>query len=289
MDLDLLEKRCTTDKDDALATKKEGSMVVRRKGSGSRMVRVVRRGTSLRALKKQVRKETTTSRLSGDKKEYQPRLPVPANDTKMPATVPRAKKRAQLQRLSGSNDGSSGQVSPSMRGLLIGDDFATYEDSDVVLEVENCTNQITVCKSLATLLKEHQQDGLKFCWRNVCSQIMNYKQEGNDDIHGAILAHNMGLGKSFQAVCLLHTLLTHPSLTAPAGTSGTGGRIIHRAMLIAPVNTLANWETEFDKWIGTSSGRHIPAIRFYPWSDSKTKMKIIKEWYDYGGVLCVSR
>ena len=289
MDLDLLEKRCTTDKDDALATKKEDSMVVRRKGSGSRMVRVVRRGTSLRALKKQVQKEATRSRLSGDKKEYQPRLPAPiSNDTKMPATLPRAKKRAQLQRLSASNDGS---VSPSMRGLLIGDDFATYEDSDFVLEVENCTNQITVCKSLATLLKEHQQDGLRFCWKNVCSQIMNYKQKGNDDIYGAILAHNMGLGKSFQAVCLLHTLLTHPSLTVPVDTSGSGGgRIIHRAMLIAPVNTLANWETEFDKWLGKSSGRHIPAIRFYPWSDSKDRsMKIIKEWYDYGGVLCVSR
>jgi len=59
-------------------------------------------------------------------------------------------------------------------------------------------------------------------------------------------------------------------------------------MLIAPVNTLANWETEFQKWVGTSSGRNVPAIRFYPWNDQKSKMKIVKEWYDNGGILCVS-
>ena len=219
------------------------------------MVRVVRRGTTLRAIKKQVRKETTKSRLSRDnKQEYKPRLP-PTNDAKIPATVPRAKKRAQLQRLSAnSSTTSSGQLSPTMRGMLIGDDTAAFEDSDFVLEVAGLSSNVTVCQSLATLLKEHQREGLQFCWKTVCSQIMNYKQEGKDEIHGSILAHNMGLGKSFQAVCLLHTLLTHPLLTSSsAGIGGSGGRIIHRAMLLAPVNTLANWETEFEKWVGTSS------------------------------------
>jgi len=290
IDLDLLEKRCTTDKDDAVAIKKEDSMVIRRKGSQTG--RVVKRSESLRALKKQAQKETTKSRLSGDNQEYKPQLP-PQINTKMPATIPRVKKRAQLQRSSGGGTGAaySGQLSPSTRGLIIGDDTAEYEDSDFVLPVANCPGQITVCKPLATLLKEHQEEGLKFCWKNVCSNIMNFKQEGNDDIYGAILAHNMGLGKSFQAVCLLHTLLTHPSLVTPPGTGGSsGGRIIHRALLIAPVNTLANWETEFQKWVGsTSSGtRGKKAIRFYPWNSQGGKIKIVKEWYEYGGILCVS-
>jgi len=99
----------------------------------------------------------------------------------------------------------------------------------------------------------------------------------------------MGLGKSLQAVCLLHTLLTHPLLSSSPGFGGgAGGRVIYRAMLIAPVNTLANWETEFQKWVGISSERNIPAIRFYPWNDQKSKMKTITEWYDHGGILCVS-
>ena len=50
----------------------------------------------------------------------------------------------------------------------------------------------------------------------------------------------------------------------------------------------ANWETEFQKWVGTTEKRNVPAIRFYPWNDQKSKMKIVKEWYDYGGILCVS-
>lgn len=195
IDLDLLEKRAVTDKDDADATKDEDATVLRRKRTN---VMVVKRSASLRALKKQAQRETTKSRLSGNNQEYKPRLPPPI-DTKLPATVPRAKKRAQLQRLSGGDAAaaSSGQLSPSSRGLLIGDDTAEYEDSDFVLQVENCTSQITVCKSLAILLKEHQQEGLKFCWNNVCSKIINFKQEGNKDIHGAILAHNMGESAAF--------------------------------------------------------------------------------------------
>lgn len=281
IDLDLLERRCITDKDDAMATKMEDAMEVRRTGS----TRVVKRSVPLRALKDKVRKESTEYRLAEDKTEYQPRLPR-QNDSKMPATVPKAKKRAELQRLStklGSNAADSGRLSPTMRGLLIGDDTAEYMDSNFKLEVENCCSKVTVCRSLATLLKEHQKEGLKFCWRNVCSKIMNPKEEGDDEIHGAILAHNMGLGKSFQAVCLLHTLLTHPSLI-----KANGRRIVRTALLIAPVNTLANWETELQKWVGTSSGRSIPGILFYPWNDQRSKVKIVKEWYECGGILCVS-
>jgi SNF2 family DNA or RNA helicase len=283
IDLDLLERRCITDKDDAMATKMEDAMEVRRTGS----TRVVKRSVPLRAQKVQVRKESTESRLAGDKPEYQPRLPR-QNDDKMTAAVPKAKKRAELQRLTtkvGSNAADSGRLSPTMRGLLIGDDTVEYRDSNFKLEVKNCTSKVTVCQSLATLLKEHQKEGLQFCWRNVCSKIMNLREEGNDEIHGAILAHNMGLGKTFQAVCLLHTLLTHPSLIRASGR-----RIIRTALLIAPVNTLANWETEFQKWVGTSSGRRkIPGILFYSWNDHKSKTKeIVKEWNKFGGILCVS-
>ena len=289
IDLDLLEKRCVTDKDDAAATKKEGSMVVRRKGN----VRVVRRSESLRAFKKQARKDATKARLSGEKQEYQPKMP-PKTDDQPPPVVPRIKKRAQLQplstRMSGGYSSRSSQLSPCMRGLLIGNDLAAYEDSSIVLEVEGCSRPVTVCKPLAVLLKEHQVEGLSFCWKNVCSKLMSFKQESEEAIHGAILAHNMGLGKSLQAVCLLHTLLTNPLLVTPsAGVgSGSGGRVVSRALLLAPVNTLANWQTEFTKWIGQESGRNLPAVRFYPWPNNiKDKTKVIKEWYEYGGILCV--
>lgn len=50
----------------------------------------------------------------------------------------------------------------------------------------------------------------------------------------------------------------------------------------------ANWETEFQKWLGADSGRDLPAIRFYSWDSSKNKVKTIKEWYKNGGIVCVS-
>jgi hypothetical protein len=281
IDLDLLERRCITDKDDVMATKMEDAMEVCRTGS----TRVVKRIAPLRVIKAQASKECMESRLAGDTREYQPRLPRQNINDKL-ATVPKAKKRAELQRIStglGSNAAESGRLSPTTRGLFIGDDTAEFMDSNFILSVENCTSKVTVCRSLAILLKEHQKEGLEFCWKNVCSKIMSLKETGNDGIHGAILAHNMGLGKSFQAVCLLHTLLTHPALIA-----NSGRRVIRTALLITPVNTLANWETEFQKWVGASSGRSIPGIRLYYLNDKKSKVKLVKEWYNNGGILCVS-
>ena len=100
--------------------------------------------------------------------------------------------RAQLQRLSTRlSSGSSGQTSPSMRGLLIGNDRAQYVGSDVVLPVQGCPSEVSVCKPFADLLKQHQIDGIQFCWKNVCSDLLNFRREGATDIHGAILAHNM--------------------------------------------------------------------------------------------------
>lgn len=280
IDLEKIENECRTDKEDAIETVKDDDMVVvYRKGSGSR---VVKRCMQLRALKTQRRKESTQSRLSGDKAEYQPRLHP--QHTTLPSTLLKEKKRAQLQQLSvGGSVGGAFQARLS-RGLVIGDDSAEYTDSNVQLDVGDSSVRITVCESLAALLKEHQEEGIKFCWRNICSDIMNFDPKGGDKIHGAILAHNMGLGKSYQAICLLHTLLKHPSLIR-----ANGARIIRTALLIAPVNTLTNWETELQKWIGLDSGRNVPAVRFYPsLGDNKSRVHVVKEWFRRGGILCVS-
>lgn len=56
---------------------------------------------------------------------------------------------------------------------------------------------------------------------------------------------------------------------------------------IFPVNTLANWKTEFTEWI---SKNDVPFIRFLFWDKlvESQKLKLIKEWYHHGGVLCCS-
>ena len=99
-------------------------------------------------------------------KEYQPRAPPqprPQQDG-----PPKAKKRAQLLPVSSSGTLSSGRSSPAIKGMLMGSDLAKFEDSDVILEVAGCgSQQVSVCRSLASMLKEHQKEGLQFCWKNV--------------------------------------------------------------------------------------------------------------------------
>ena len=291
IDLEKLEENCVRDSEDAIVEKKE---VAYSRGF------VVRRRQSFRSKKRQARKEnTSSSNLRND--EYQPRLPQTATTVKTPTTFPpKAKKRASLQNLSSrasfGGGASSGRLSPSSRGMTIGNSSATFEDSSIVLPVDGSPNRISVCQPLSSLLKAHQREGLQFCWKNVCSKLMSCDQvDGKGIIHGAILAHNMGLGKSFQAVCLLHTILTHPSLVIAGGRpNGFGGtnatkRIVHCALLLAPVNTLANWQVEFSKWLSPESGQRVPAIRFYQITgDKKNHVKIVKEWQQSGGVLVCS-
>ncbi len=51
-------------------------------------------------------------------------------------------------------------------------------------------------KKLAETLKPHQQDGVKFIWKNVCGV----------DANGCVLAHAMGLGKTLQVIAFSYTL-----------------------------------------------------------------------------------
>ena len=292
IDLGKLEKNCICEDDDIVEDKKV-EMVIRSKKGGKTGSRVVKQNKSLYVRKKQAAKSKRRGRLSGDKKEYQPRAPPqPRQQQDGP---PKAKKRAQLLPVSASGT-LSGRSSPVIKGVLMGSELAKFEPSDVILEVAGCeSQQVSVCRSLASLLKDHQKEGLQFCWKNICHDILNPNEELYGGVRGAILAHNMGLGKSFQAVCLLHTLMTHPSLVLPSrnGVGMTNGasrgkssskRIVHRAMLIAPVNTLANWEQEFAKWLGPN----VPAVRFFSWTELQSKSKIIREWYEEGGILCCS-
>jgi hypothetical protein len=109
---------------------------------------VVRRNASIHAVRAQAKKETTAVRLSGDNKEYQPKMP-PKNDAKPEYAVPKAKKRAQLHRLStGSLSASLDPLTPtSARGIIIGSDVA-FEDSDIALPVNNCTSTVSICRPL---------------------------------------------------------------------------------------------------------------------------------------------
>jgi len=134
------------------------------------------------------------------------------------------------------------------------------------------------------------------------------KQNGTDqEVRGCILAHNMGLGKSLQVVAVLHTLFTHPLLelndkeyqseTHQNPFNGHGGnpwqknkRIIHRALVVVPVNTLSNWEDEFKKWF-KGRKKEVKRIRVQNLNNAFKGIErntIVQKWMTGGGVLLTS-
>jgi SNF2 family DNA or RNA helicase len=54
----------------------------------------------------------------------------------------------------------------------------------------------------------------------------------------------MGLGKTFQAICFMHTIMSHRKIQP----------IINRALIIVPKNVVINWQDEFKIWLNPDDG-----------------------------------
>lgn len=128
-------------------------------------------------------------------------------------------------------------------------------------------------------LKEHQKEGIKFMYKNAFSDLGCGEEK---EIGGCILAHSMGLGKSFACVSLLYAVMVQPSLF----DLGTSRGKIHKCLLVVPVNTIANWEDEFDKW--TKGIKSKLTIFNVSSADKRFRRRIVKQWSQVGGVLLTS-
>jgi transcriptional regulator ATRX len=87
-------------------------------------------------------------------------------------------------------------------------------NSRLILEQDKKTHEsiIEVSPKLVKQLKKHQYDGIKFLWNNVFESIdaiENKKANSN----GCILAHCMGLGKTLQVICFIHTVFKYNTIT----------------------------------------------------------------------------
>ena len=195
IDLGALEKNYKRDVDDKVCVRNEGSVMTVRKKNGNGP-RVVKRTITVQSAKIRDDKETVSAMLSGYSREYVPTIPNLKNDI---GAVPKVKKRAKLVSASSS---LSIHEFPGMKGVLLGKDVS-FDGSDIILPVKNCSAKITVCKPLALLLKRHQIEGVKFCWRIIFENFCQSKAEEN--VRGAILAHSMGLGKfMFNSAFICH-------------------------------------------------------------------------------------
>lgn len=147
--------------------------------------------------------------------------------------------------------------------------------SRLVLEFNPETKEslVEVNPILARQMKDHQVKGIRFMWDNTIESVEKIEEEGS----GCILAHSMGLGKTFQVIAFVHTLLTHKLLKKHMKT----------VLIIVPVNTIKNWVQEFVNWLQDD---HLLDFPIHDLSEDKTpahRADTLDHWRKAGGVCIV--
>jgi len=104
----------------------------------------------------------------------------------------------------------------------------------VNLAREEDEEPVRIPSSMSSKLKPHQVEGIRFMWENIIQSVKKVKS--GDKGLGCILAHNMGLGKTFQVITFLYTVMKCAQLG------------LRTALIVTPVNVLHNWRKEFSRW-----------------------------------------
>nr|VZI32103.1 unnamed protein product [Spirometra erinaceieuropaei] len=94
------------------------------------------------------------------------------------------------------------------------------------------------------IIKPHQVSGVRFLYDNL---IESQSQFETTEGFGCILAHSMGLGKSVQIIAFLDVIFRYCNARS--------------VLLIVPINTLQNWQTEFELWLPSALDElHEPQV-----------------------------
>ncbi|KAJ5948270.1 DNA repair and recombination protein [Penicillium verhagenii] len=118
---------------------------------------------------------------------------------------------------------------PDAPGALVMPRPASVPDGKQIVDV-------VVDPLLTKSLRPHQREGVQFLYECVMG-MRSFNGEG------AILADEMGMGKTLQTIALLWTLLKqNPIYGAPP--------VIKKALIVCPVTLINNWRKEFRKWLG---------------------------------------
>lgn len=118
------------------------------------------------------------------------------------------------------------------------------------------------------VLKPHQFEGVSFLWNHLTRD------------QGCILADYMGLGKTLQVICTLHTYLKHKGKKNPV-------------LILAPASVVNNWKQEMLKWFDTKTaqGRKEHQLLNVRVMDSKSaitmteRLEVLQKWGQKGGIL----
>lgn len=91
---------------------------------------------------------------------------------------------------------------------------------------------------LNSALRPHQREAVEFLYRSV----MGFNPTSG---YGALLADEMGMGKTLMSIALIWTLLKQTPLKGEPP-------LAKRVLIVCPVTLVGNWKTEIKKWLGPS-------------------------------------
>ncbi|KAG9447661.1 hypothetical protein H6P81_013789 [Aristolochia fimbriata] len=133
---------------------------------------------------------------------------------------------------------------------------------------EDNEEAVRIPPSLSAKLKPHQITGIRFIWENIIQSVRKVKS--GDRGLGCILAHTMGLGKTFQVIAFLYTAMRSIDLG------------LRTVLIVTPVNVLHNWRQEFVKW----RPLELKPIRVYMLEDVPRERRgnLLAKWRAKGGV-----
>ncbi|CAO2827435.1 unnamed protein product [Amaranthus hypochondriacus] len=137
---------------------------------------------------------------------------------------------------------------------------------------EEGEDAVRIPPSISAKLKTHQVAGIRFMWENIIQCIRNVK--AGDKGLGCILAHTMGLGKTFQVIAFLYTAMRSVDLG------------LKTALVVAPVNVLHNWKHEFKKW----EPKEFKPLRVYMLEEKsreQQRAELLMKWRRKGGVFLI--
>ncbi|XP_077517746.1 uncharacterized protein LOC144128303 isoform X2 [Amblyomma americanum] len=147
----------------------------------------------------------------------------------------------------------------------------------LVLEIDLKTKEplVQVDKDLVKFMKPHQVNGVKFMYDCLIESVEMLKKDP-DKGSGCILAHCMGLGKTFQVISFLHTLMTHE----------VAGPLLRTALVVCPYNTVLNWANEFERWID-DNGLKMKVYETSSIRVNDVRLEVLERWHRRGGVAII--
>ncbi|KAK9883972.1 hypothetical protein WA026_004908 [Henosepilachna vigintioctopunctata] len=151
--------------------------------------------------------------------------------------------------------------------------FSSHLNEEDVFVLDSTTEgeAIVVDSLLNRKLYPHQREGVKFMWQS-CYESVDRLQHFSG--LGCILAHCMGLGKTFQVFTLVHTLFSHPITN------------MKHCLIICPVSTIIPWKNEIESGLELSLKKIDIIVENIEGTDSiVTKCVKIKKWRKQSGIL----